>query len=211
MDRKNNYNRLHNLFAVGVYSVVALAAPALAQQTAPSNTNIAGPTASATGNVTNQAVQVLQGPYPTMTYGNGVSCAGPSLSVTPFVMGSTSWNDDPTQFPGYNANTGVSVGFNMPLDGSLTQLCRDRVAVEIARIQALADKDRLDFELVRLLRCSEAMKGGFTFHPNSPYASICADIIPINTYNQIVMGQSETIISESQREDFPAEGEGPFD
>ena len=43
-------------------------------QTAPSNTNIAGPSASATGNVTNQAVQVLQGPYALNTYGAGAAC-----------------------------------------------------------------------------------------------------------------------------------------
>ena len=43
---------------------------------APQNTNIAGPTASATGNVTNQAVQVLQGPFPQNSYGSGVVCTG---------------------------------------------------------------------------------------------------------------------------------------
>ena len=59
--------------------------PAYAE--APQNTNIAGPTASATGNVTNQAVQVLQGPYPITTFGMGVSCPGPALTIAPFVTG----------------------------------------------------------------------------------------------------------------------------
>ena len=58
----------------------------LAEQ-APQNTNIAGPSASATGNVTNQAVQVLQGPYPITTFGGGVSCPGPALTIAPFVTG----------------------------------------------------------------------------------------------------------------------------
>jgi len=165
-------------------------------QSAPQTTNVAGPTASATGNVTNQAVQVLQGPYPVNTYGGGVSCAGPSMAITPFVLGSNNWTDDPEDYPGYNANAGISLGFNFPLDGSLARLCRERVAVEIARMQAEADKARLDFELVRLLKCAEAMQMGFTFNPSSPYAAICADVVTINTYNQIVM--NETGISEGE-------------
>ena len=175
-----------------------LSLPAKAEP--PVTTNVAGPSASATGNVTNQAVQVLQGPYPVNTYGGGVSCSGPSMAITPFVLGSNNWTDDPDEFAGYNANAGVSLGFNFPLDGNLNRLCRERVAVEIARMQAEADKARLDFELVRLLKCAEAIQTGFTFHPSSPYAAICADVVTINTYNQIVMGQSETIIGQGEGE-----------
>ena len=49
--------------------------------------------ANSSGSVTNQAIQVLQGPYITNTYGNGVSCQGPTLNITPFVTGSNSWKD----------------------------------------------------------------------------------------------------------------------
>jgi len=201
MDRQNNHNQLYNQLAVCLYTVASLFLCLPAKAEAPVTTNVAGPSASATGNVTNQAVQVLQGPYPVNTYGGGVSCSGPSMAITPFVLGSNNWDDDPENFAGYNANAGVSLGFNFPLDGNLNRLCRERVAVEIARMQAEADKARLDFELVRLLKCAEAIQTGFTFHPNSPYAAICADVVTINTYNQIVMGQSETQLSE---------GEGPF-
>ena len=75
-------------------------------QTAPSNTNIAGPSASATGNVTNQAVQVLQGPYAINTYGSGVSCQGPTMSLSPFIMGSMNGNQDPTTYQTHNGNAG---------------------------------------------------------------------------------------------------------
>jgi len=149
--------------------------PALAN--APSNTNIAGPSASATGNVTNQAVQVLQGPYAVNTYGAGVSCQGPTMSLSPFVMGSLTGNQDPATYQNHNGNAGFSMGFNFPLDGGLTELCKARARVEIARQQAEADKARLDFELVRLLKCGEAIKAGVTFHPNSPYYKVCADIV----------------------------------
>ena len=124
------------------------------------------------------------------------------MAITPFVLGSNNWDDDPENFAGYNANAGVSLGFNFPLDGNLNRLCRERVAVEIARMQAEADKARLDFELVRLLKCAEAIQTGFTFHPNSPYAAICADVVTINTYNQIVMGQSETQHQPRRRGEF---------
>ena len=146
-------------------------------QTAPSNTNIAGPSASATGNVTNQAVQVLQGPYAVNTYGAGVSCQGPTLSVAPFALGNFNGGNDPTTYQTYSGNAGISMGVNFPLDGGLTELCKARARVEIARQQAEADKARLDFELVRLLKCGEAIKSGIYFHPESPYAKICSDIV----------------------------------
>jgi len=146
-------------------------------QTAPSNTNIAGPSASATGNVTNQAVQVLQGPFALNTYGAGVSCQGPTFSLAPFVVGNGNGSQDPEQFMSYSGNAGLSMGFNIPLDGSLQELCKARAKVEISRQQAEADKARLDFELVRLLKCGEAFKSGVMFHPDSPYYKICEDIV----------------------------------
>lgn len=69
------------------------------------------------------------------------------------------------------------MGFNFPLDGGLTELCKARAKTEITRQQAEADKARLDFELVRLLKCGEAIKSGVTFHPDSPYYKICADVV----------------------------------
>ena len=175
MDRSNYRNGIKNKLYICLYAVSLWVTPALAN--APSNTNIAGPTAAATGNVTNQAVQVLQGPYAVNTYGAGVSCQGPTMSLSPFVMGNINGNQDPTTYQTQSANAGFSMGFNFPLDSSLTEICKARARVEIARQQAEADKARLDFELVRLLKCGEAIKNGISFHPDSPYAKICADIV----------------------------------
>ena len=50
----------------------------------------ANPVANSSGSVTNQAIQVLQGPYITNTYGDGISCQGPTMNVTPYVTGSLS-------------------------------------------------------------------------------------------------------------------------
>lgn len=178
MDRANHNNRFGNKFYIGLYSIiVSLCAPAYAES--PSVSNIAGPSAAATGNVTNQAVQVLQGPFAVNTFGSGISCQSPTLSIQPFAMGNNNYNWDPEAHLTGSRNLGISLGFNIPLDGSLTSLCKERVRVAIERQQAEADKARLDFELVRLLKCGEAMKAGVRFHPQSPYAGICADVIVI--------------------------------
>jgi len=50
----------------------------------------AAPVANSSGSVTNQAIQVLQGPYITNTYGGGIQCQGPTLNITPFVTGAAS-------------------------------------------------------------------------------------------------------------------------
>jgi hypothetical protein len=177
MDRSHHRNSIKHYINLCIYSIIIglLTASSKAQQ-APSNTNIAGPSASATGNVTNQAVQVLQGPYAMNTYGGGVSCQGATFSFAPFVIGNGNGSQDPEQFSSYSGNAGVSMGFNVPLDGSLQELCKSRVRVEISRQQAEADKARLDFELVRLLKCGEAKKSGIDFFPASPYYKVCADI-----------------------------------
>ena len=47
----------------------------------------ANPVANSSGSVTNQAIQVLQGPYITNTYGNGIQCQGPTMNITPFFTG----------------------------------------------------------------------------------------------------------------------------
>ena len=47
----------------------------------------ANPVANSSGSVTNQAIQVLQGPYITNTYGGGIQCQGPTMNVTPFLTG----------------------------------------------------------------------------------------------------------------------------
>ena len=167
------------LLKVILLASVCLPSKALAE--APQNTNIAGPSASATGNVTNQAVQVLQGPYSTTSYGSGVVCQGPTMSVSTFATGNNNYNWDPEAYVTGNRNLGITLGVSVPLDGGAVELCKERARTEIARQQAETDKARLDFELVRLLKCGEAMRMGVRFHPDSPYAGICADIVIVQS------------------------------
>ena len=69
-------------------------------------------------------------------------------------------------------NWGMQVSFSVPLDGSMTELCKS-----IARKHE--QKMRLDYELVRALKCTEIMKTGFTFRPGSRVEVLCHDIVPI--------------------------------
>ena len=159
--------------------LVFLSLPSKAEQ-APQNTNIAGPSASATGNVTNQAIQTLNGPFPIATFGAGVSCPGPTLNITPFATGNTNYSYDPDTHQSFTSGFGGSVSISIPLDSQIQDLCKQRAQISIDRQQAETDKARLDFELVRLLKCGEAKRMGVNFHPQSPYAGICADIIVVN-------------------------------
>ncbi len=180
--------------------------PALAE-TAPQNTNIAGPSASATGNVTNQAVQVLQGPYPLSTFGGGISCPGPAMTVAPFVTNGVNNSTDPGSYQTYSGGYGITIGFSTPLNGSITEECLEGARVWRERNQAEADKARLDFELVRALRCGEMKRNGIHFHPNSPYAAICSDIIVINT--NVTTTDDETTERQGKGQALPTEGQRP--
>ena len=146
---------------------------------APQNTNIAGPSASATGNVTNQAIQTLNGPFPIATFGAGVSCPGPTLNITPFLTSNTNYSYDPGAYQSFSGGFGGSISLSIPLDSQIQDLCKNRAQVAIDRQQIETDKARLDFELVRAIKCGELKKSGVHFHPSSPYAGICADIVVV--------------------------------
>ncbi|AOO03666.1 hypothetical protein Np361112_158 [Synechococcus phage S-RIM2] len=86
-DRGNKCNRHYKYLP----AIIALfvAAPVNAE-TVGGVSATASPIANSSGSVTNQAIQVLQGPYITNTYGNGIQCQGPTVNFTPYVTGSAS-------------------------------------------------------------------------------------------------------------------------
>ena len=220
----------------------------------------ANPIANSSGSVTNQAIQVLQGPYITNTYGNQISCQGPTFNATPYIQFSDSrkdpwekfynepqydardftgrtieqtvtvknypwedWYDDrvdadgdrwfedgddmditievdsPDGVPDYlsngelpvlwqkpvrvdpranqNFNVGLSATLSWPMDKQLQKLCKTAAQTQIEQQQQITSNKRLDFEIARLKNCGELKQKGIMFHPRSPYASICADVI----------------------------------
>ena len=91
----NNYSKNHrgdkrNRYYKYLLPVIAalVASPARANVGGVSAT--AAPVANSSGSVTNQAIQVLQGPYITNTYGGGIQCQGPTRNFTPYVTGTAS-------------------------------------------------------------------------------------------------------------------------
>ena len=171
----------------------------------------ASPIANSSGSVTNQAIQVLQGPYITNTYGGGIQCQGATLNVTPYATGTASaqkpyedyWDspvydmsdlddngvlDNPgnilyyvptrtAQKDKYNISLGVSATWSKPLDKEAQEQCKEAVDTQIALQKQVTANKRLDFEVARLKNCGELMKAGISFHPKSPYYSICADVV----------------------------------
>ena len=89
---KNNNNtkrHKHNKYFLKLISLcltVGTATPSFASDIGGVSAT-ANPVANSSGSVTNQAIQVLQGPYITNTYGGGIQCQGPTMNVTPFATG----------------------------------------------------------------------------------------------------------------------------
>ena len=229
----------------------------------------ANPIANSSGSVTNQAIQVLQGPYITNTYGGGVQCQGSTFNATPYIQYADSrkdpWEDfymepqyDMTDFTGkitetittvknypwepwynttvrsdpndplydvdgdgqpdrwwedgvpmeitvdvdgpdgipdnpgeqiwqkpvrtdmkanQNFNLGLSATLSLPLNRKLQRQCIQAAQAQIDMSTQLVSNKRLDFELARLKNCGQMKKEGIMFHPQSPYASICADVV----------------------------------
>ena len=262
--RENNKNSKRNghhkyLYPIALCLTSLATAPATLAETVGGVSATAAPVANSSGSVTNQAIQVLQGPYITNTYGNGISCQGPTLNVTPFITRGYStqdpferryfepqydmrdfigrtiqveknvknypwepWYDDRTKDDGtrwfedgadmtitideivgdgvpdnpgevvwqkpvrtgqqdnISTNIGLSATISFPLDGGLQERCKKAADTNTAlQAQLLANK-RLDFEIARLKNCGELLKSGIRFHPRSPYAAICADVVVNN-------------------------------
>ncbi len=136
--------------------------------------NIAGPTAGATANNTNQQVQVNNNGAPSRQhFGKGVSCNGTTMTITTLYLGNDTHSSEYTR----SGNWGVQLGFAIPLDASITELCKDMARKRLS-------KDRLDYELVRALKCSELYDKGYMFRPSSPMSQVCSDVVSIAAYQK---------------------------
>ena len=88
-NHRNKKRHRHNLYLYAIGLNFVFPTQALAE-TVGGVSATASPIANSSGSVTNQAIQVLQGPYITNTYGGGIQCQGPTLNITPFITGSAS-------------------------------------------------------------------------------------------------------------------------
>ena len=80
----------------------------------------------------------------------------------------------------YSTSIGLSATLSLPLDGGLQERCKQAAETQIALQGQLLANKRLDFELARLKNCGELLQKGIRFHPRSPYAKVCADVVVQN-------------------------------
>ena len=88
--KRNKYRIGHRNYKYLLAVVSLLFAAPVNANTVGGVSATASPVANSSGSVTNQAIQVLQGPYITNTYGSGIQCQGPTRNFTPYVTGSVS-------------------------------------------------------------------------------------------------------------------------
>ena len=281
--KSNKYTKRHryNKYLYSIATISSLLTPnvALAQGVGGVSAT-ANPIANSSGSVTNQAIQVLQGPYITNTYGGGVQCQGSTFNLTPYVQFADSrkdpwedfynepqynttdatgkmvptyvtvknypwedWYDDRTYvsdgtdgntigetvrwFPdgsdisiiqdidsangvpdivdtggemtpswfkpvrtdmraNQSFNVGLSATLSIPLNRKFQRQCHEAAENQNAMAAQLVANKRLDFEIARLKNCGELKKQGIMFHPNSPYFSVCADVVVTAPGGQII-------------------------
>jgi hypothetical protein len=98
-DSKNDGRYKHHRYHKYLYPVIALlvSSPVSAADVGGVSAT-ANPIANSSGSVTNQAIQVLQGPYITNQYGGGIACQGPTANITPFITHARSQKDPFEQY-----------------------------------------------------------------------------------------------------------------
>ena len=83
---KFSHRHNFNLYTISTL-VLSLLTPTISYAEVGGISATANPIANSSGSVTNQAIQVLQGPYITNTYGNNIQCQGATMNVTPYLTG----------------------------------------------------------------------------------------------------------------------------
>ena len=93
--QKQNHNsarhRNHKRHRYGLLVLGIIATAPVNAQDVGGISATASPTATSSGSVSNQAVQILQGSAITNTYGGNIQCQGPTLTVTPYLNRTKSW------------------------------------------------------------------------------------------------------------------------
>ena len=176
--RRNNRKRNRYYFYYGILISLLSIAPVRAEE---GDRNVSNPVAAATGNVTNQAVQFQNNGAPSRQhYGPNISCNGATMTFSPFYMGNhtTPYDDTMTQ-QSYTVaeNWGGQINFMIPLDREGLNRCRSIAARQ-------EDKMKLDYELVRVLKCAELQQKGFMLLPNTRVYNMCSDVIPISSWTK---------------------------
>ena len=107
------------------------------------------------------------------------------MTFSPFYMGNHTkpWDIDedgmrPSSYT-IAENWGGQINFMVPLDREGLKRCRSIAARQ-------EEKMRLDYELVRVLKCAELQQKGFMLLPNSDLGHMCSDVVPIAKWEKDV-------------------------
>jgi hypothetical protein len=100
-----------------------------------------------------------------------LSCNGATFNLTPFYLG----NDSISGSYQRSNNWGIQAGVTVPLDGSVTEMCKQMVRRKL-------EKERLDYEIVRALRCADLIDKGYTFRPDHPLFVVCEHVVSIEAW-----------------------------
>jgi hypothetical protein len=170
---------------------------------------VASPSSNAQGVVNNNATMITPSSMPSFRMSQGIVCASPSLTITPYVTDSWSFalpRETVTRTPIYdeetgeilyysviprfekdtfNLNYGISAQVNIPL-GKSPALCHEATAVNIEAQKLLIKKTKMEISLYRLEMCAKQAKLGVTFKPNTPSAVTCKDIVVNIPPNQVI-------------------------
>ena len=171
------------------------------------NTTVASPSSNAQGTVNNNATQIMPNSSPQFRMSQGIVCSSPSLTITPYVTDSHTFNlprqdvtrqniyDEDTgaikyvqetprfEKDNFNISYGISAQLNIPL-GTSPKLCHKATEINIKNQELLYAKTKLETALFRLKVCSEQAKLGATFV--GEYASICEGIKVTVPPNQVI-------------------------
>ena len=105
------------------------------------------------------------------------------MTFSPFYMGNHTkpWDIDedgmrPSSYT-LAENWGAQINFMVPLDKRGLERCRSMAARQ-------EEKMRLDYELVRVLKCAELQQKGFMLLPKSRVYEMCSDVIPISSWTK---------------------------
>ena len=105
------------------------------------------------------------------------------MTFSPFYMGNHTkpWDIDedgmrPSSYT-MAENWGGQINFMIPLDRKGLNRCRSIAARQ-------EEKMRLDYELVRVLKCAELQQKGFMLVPESRIYHLCSDVIPITAWKK---------------------------
>ena len=105
------------------------------------------------------------------------------MTFSPFYMGNHTkpWDIDedgmrPSSYT-MAENWGFQVNFMVPLDKKGLERCRSMAARQ-------EEKMRLDYELVRVLKCAELQQKGFMLMPRTRVYEMCSDVIPISSWTK---------------------------